>query len=89
MAGVSEAVIADRKATLVEVRDHAEAIREKALALGLDAPRVRDDGTVVVRSAEPGYGAANRLSMALSGIVGAYVHVITDEVPGVASASAL
>ena len=86
---MAEAVIADRKATLVEVRDHAEAIRGKAQALGLGSPRVRDDGTVVVHSAEPGYGAVNRLSLALSGLVGAYVHVITDDVPGAASASTL
>lgn len=89
MAGMAEAVVADRKATVAEVRHHAEAIRGTAHALGLDAPRVRDDGTVVVHSAEPGYSAANRLSVALSGIVGAYVHVITDDVPGAASASAL
>lgn len=89
MAGMAEAVIADRKATLAEVRDHADAVREEAGALGLEAPRVREDGTLVVHSTEAGYGAANRLSGALSGIVGVYVHVITDDVPGAASASAL
>lgn len=86
---MAEAVVADRKASLVEVRSHAEAVRRQAVALGLGPPRIRDDGTVVVRSTDPGYRTANQLSLALSGLVGAYVHVITDDVPGAASAVTL
>lgn len=89
MAGMAEVVVADRKATLVEVRNHSEAVRGEARSLGLGAPKVRQDGTVVVSSTDPGYGPANRLSAALSALVGSYVHVITDDVPGAASASEL
>lgn len=89
MARMAEAVVADRKATLFEVRGHADVIRQEAGALGLGSPRAREDGTVVVHSTEPGYRAANLLSVTASRIVGAYVHVITDDVPGAASAADL
>ncbi|MDQ3640201.1 MAG: hypothetical protein M3450_01715 [Actinomycetota bacterium] len=81
-----EAVVADRKATGAEVRAHATAIRRLAHELGLAPPRMRDDGTVVIHSSEPGYQTANRISAAASSVVGAYVHVITDDVPGAVSA---
>lgn len=83
---MSTAVASDRKATGSEVRAHAAAIRRQAAELGLAAPRVRDDGTVVIHSPDPGYRTANRLSAAASGVVGTYVHVITDDVPGAATA---
>jgi len=82
MVRVSKAVTADRKATMDEVRVHAAALSRLAGELGLDAPRLRDDGTVVIHSAHPGYQEANRLSAAASEVVGAYVNVITDDVPG-------
>lgn len=86
---MSDAVVADRKATSREVSAHAAAVRRLATGLGLGAPRVRDDGTLVIHSSDPGYRAANRLSAAASALVGAYVHVITDDVPGAASAREL
>jgi len=86
---VSDAAVADRKATVEEVTAHAREIRRVAADMGLGAPRVRDDGTVVVHVTDPGYQAANRFSAAASEAVGAYVHVITDDVPGAASARAL
>jgi hypothetical protein len=47
---------------------------------------VRDDGAVVIHAPDAGYHTANRLSTASGKVVGAYVHVITDEVPGAAAA---
>lgn len=75
-------VLSDRKATAPEVRAHAEPIGRRAAALGLGEPRLRWDGTVIVRSDEPGYRWVNRLATQASALVGAYVHVITDDVPG-------
>jgi hypothetical protein len=89
MAAVSDAVAADHKANADEVRRHAKSIRRLAADLDLGTPRMRDDGTVVIHSTESGYRQANRLSAAASQIVGAYVHVITDDVPGAASVSDL
>ena len=53
---------------------------------GLGGVRVRDDGAVVIHVSDTGYHTANRLSAASSEVVGAYVHVITDDVPGAAAA---
>jgi hypothetical protein len=89
MIDMSDAIAADRKATREEVLGRAEAIRRLALDLGLAGLRLRDDGTVIIHSDEPGYQVANRLSLAASRTVGAYVHVITDDVPGAASAHEL
>jgi hypothetical protein len=88
-ARMSDTVAADRKATWREVRQQAAAIRRLAAEFGLAAPRIRDDGTVVIHSTDPGYHTANRFSAASTRAVGAYVHVITDDVPGAASAQDL
>jgi hypothetical protein len=79
---VPRSVTVDRKATSTEVEAHAPAIREIAVRLGLRDPRLRADGTVVVHSLEPGYRVITQLSAAASELVGSYVHVITDDVPG-------
>jgi hypothetical protein len=86
---VSDAVAADRKATEAEVRAHGAAIRRLADEFGLGGVRVRDDGAVVIHATDAGYHTANRLSAASGQVVGAYVHVITDDVPGAASAREL
>jgi hypothetical protein len=86
---VSDALAADRKATRPEVVAHAESLRERAAQLGVPPLRIRDDGTLVVHSDQPGYKTANRLSAIASQVVGAYVHVITDDVPGAAAAQPL
>jgi hypothetical protein len=86
---VSDALAADRKATHSEVMGHAKALRRLANELGFSSVRLRDDGTVIIHSAEPGYRGANRLSITASQVVGAYVHVITDDVPGALSAQEL
>ncbi len=83
---VPDAVVADRKARADEVRAHAPAVRRLAAGLELSAVRVRDDGALVIHAEEPGYHTANQLSAAASAVVGAYVHVITDDVPGARSA---
>ncbi|MHB8245942.1 MAG: hypothetical protein ACYDGN_11430 [Acidimicrobiales bacterium] len=76
------ATLIDRKAAFDEVTAHAATVRHLAADLGLSDLRLRRDGTVVVHSDEPGYRAVTRLSAAASDLVGAYVHVITDDVPG-------
>ncbi len=83
------AVVSDRKATAAEVRAHAPALQKLVEKLGLAHPRLRDDGALVVHSSQPGYQTANQLSAAMTEVVGAYVHVITDDVPGAAEAKEL
>lgn len=79
---MSNTVAVDRKAAVAEVRRHADQLRTLATGAGLGTPRVRDDGTLVVHSDEPGYRSVNRFSAMAAEIVGTYVHVITDDVPG-------
>jgi hypothetical protein len=43
----------------------------------------------MIHSDEPGYKTANWLSAIASQVVGAYVHVITDDVPGATAAQSL
>lgn len=86
---MSDIAVADRKATLAEVQEHAVDVRRLTDEAGLGSPRVRADGTVIVHSDESGYRAVNHLSVDLSAVVGAYVHVITDDVPGAADAREL
>ena len=75
-------VLSDRKATLDEVVAHAEVLRGLAADQGLRSVGLRDDGALIIHSEEPGYRTANRLSIAASQVVGAYVHVLTDDVSG-------
>jgi hypothetical protein len=86
---VARSTTADRKATPDEIRPHRTAIRDLAAGLGLTEPRLRGDGTVVVHTQDAGYRAAISLSTAASAVVGQYVHVITDDVPGAADAAPL
>ncbi|MBK5223917.1 MAG: hypothetical protein JJE52_13810 [Acidimicrobiia bacterium] len=81
--------VTDRKATKAEVLAKASAIRRLAINLGLQRVRVRGDGALVVRSEERGYRATNRLSSQAGELLGVYVHVITDDVPGAAGATEL
>ena len=84
---MSDAPAADRKATRDEVVAHASSLRESVARLGLGSLRIRDDGTLAIHSDDPGYKTANRLSVIAGHVVGAYVHVITDDVPGAAVSS--
>lgn len=79
---MSKATTSDRKAPASEVRPHAERVRQLSEEAGVSNPRLRRDGTVVVHSPHPGYREVIRLSQRLSDVVGCYVHVITDDVPG-------
>lgn len=79
----------DRKATADEVRAHRAAIREFAARNRLTEPRIRGDGTIVVRREDPGYRAVLDLSGFASSIVGTYVHVITDDAPSASGAHPL
>lgn len=80
---------ADRKASADDVRAHVEELRQLAAEVGVTDVRLRDNGSVVVHSDEPGYRQVIELTKRLSPIVGCYVHVITDDVPGAADAEAL
>jgi hypothetical protein len=86
---VPRSTVAQRKATADDVNPHRAAIRRLTADLGLSSPRLRGDGTVIVHSDETGDGAVTRLSVAASEIVGEYVHVITDDVPGALDAREL
>ena len=77
------------KASRDEVLAHRAAIRRLVRTLGLDSPRIRSDGTVVVHSSEAGYLAVAHLSAMASDVIGRDVHVITDDVPGAAGAQEL
>lgn len=86
---MARATTTDRKASAEEVRRHAEALRALAAALGVTPVGVRDDGTVVVHAGGPGYRQVLDVSARATALVGAYVHVITDDVPGAAGAEEL
>lgn len=79
----------DRKASADEVRTHTSALRELGSQIGVGPVRVRDDGTVVVHADKPGYRQALEFSARATDLVGSYVHVITDDVPGAARAEEL
>lgn len=89
MGYMTDAVTGERKATRSEIRAHADTIKRLAAGLGLADPRVRRDGAVVIHSSEPGYRSVNRLSTQATQVVGAYVHVITDDVPGAVDVESL
>lgn len=86
---MTRATTTDRKASAEEVRQHVDALRAVAAELGVGPVAVRDDGTVVVHADEPGYRQALDMSARASALVGTYVHVITDDVPGAAGAREL
>lgn len=79
----------DRKATADEVRAHAAALLQLATHSGLGEPRVRDDGTLVVHTSEPGYRAVLDFAAQAAAQVGTYVHVITDDAPAARTTTAL
>src|SRR5205085_2210203 len=81
--------VVGRRASREEVVAHRAVVRRLASKLGLSRPRIRDDGTVIVSSPEPGYRAVARLSAMASDVIGRDVHVISDDVPGAAGAKEL
>ncbi len=86
MTSVSRVTTGDRRAYKDEVRPHVAEIRRLVEDAGLGPARMLDDGTVVVHSDHPGYREVVWLAIKLAEVVGLYVHVITDDVPGAAGA---
>lgn len=74
-------VIADRRATADEVTAKRVELRALALRHRFDAVHVAADGMVVVHTDQPGYRDLARFAGEASRLVGAYVQVITDDVP--------
>jgi hypothetical protein len=74
-----------RKATRDEVLAHRAKVRRLVGSLGLDNPRIRDDGALIVHNHEAGYRAVARLAAMASDLVDKDVFVITDDVPGAAT----
>jgi hypothetical protein len=89
MAAMAETTATDRKASAAEVRVHAPMLRRLAAEVGVTDLRVRDNGSVVVHSDQPGYHQTMELSRRASALVGARVQVITDDVPAAADATPL
>jgi hypothetical protein len=79
----------DRKATADEVRAHAAALRQLAEHSALGEPRLREDGTLVMHTTEPGYRAVPEFAAQAAAQVGTYVHVITDDAPAARTTTAL
>ncbi|MHB8325615.1 MAG: hypothetical protein ACYDHB_14550 [Candidatus Dormibacteria bacterium] len=77
-----QSVVADRKAARTEVLGHADMLRRIAADQGFGEIHLRYDGAVIVHDDGPGYHQVNRFAPAAAQIVGAYVHVITDDVAG-------
>ena len=86
---MTELATTDRKAAADQLRPHAAALRRLAARHGLDEPRLRDDGTLVVHSSAPGYRAVLGFAADAASAVGTYVHVITDDAPAARTAKPL
>jgi hypothetical protein len=72
---------ADRRATLDEVSAKRSELRSLASRYGFTQARIAAGGMIVVHSDAPGYRAVARFAGDASRLVGAYVQVITDDVP--------
>jgi hypothetical protein len=79
---MAQAVGVDRKATRSEVIAHADDLRRVAARQGFVDVHIRSDGALIVHDETAGYRLLNRLASSASELVGAYVPVITDNVPG-------
>lgn len=78
---MSRTVTPDRVATRAEVLGQRRRLAELAAEYGLAHPRVDGRGTVIVHSDEPGYRLVARYATDAARLVGAWVNVITDDVP--------
>lgn len=76
-----EFMTADRRATAGEVAAKRVELRALATRHRFDAVYVSADGMVVVHTDQPGYRDLARFAGEASRLVGAYVQVITDDVP--------
>ncbi|MBN9611833.1 MAG: hypothetical protein J0I11_21270 [Actinobacteria bacterium] len=78
---MSRAIINDRRASWSDVDRRRSELRRVAAECGLTDVRLRDDGALIVHAIDHGYRSTGRFAVAAAGLVGAYVHVITDDVP--------
>ena len=72
-----------RVATRDEVLAQRDALRRLAGQHRLRSPRLSASGTVVIHSDDPGYRTVRGFATAASGLVGAWVNVITDDASAV------
>lgn len=78
---MSGTVLNDRLATRDEIVKLRGQLRELAASEKLSDVRVDATGTVIVHSEALGYGPLRRFATAASSRIGAWVNVITDDVP--------
>lgn len=78
---MSKTVTPDRVATRAEVLGQRRRLAELAAEHGLGQPLVDARGTVIVHSDAPGYRLVARYATDAARLVGAWVNVITDDVP--------
>ncbi len=71
----------DRRATAEEMADKREELRTLASRRGFGAVHIAADGTIIVHIGSPGYRDIARFAGEASRLIGAYVQVITDDVP--------
>jgi hypothetical protein len=78
---MSDAVTTDPIASRGQVLAQRARLATLARRSGLSDAAVDAAGVVVVHSNAPGYAAVRRFASAASVVVGAWVNVITDDVP--------
>jgi hypothetical protein len=74
-------IVSDRRASWAEVAARRGELRAKAASCGLGEPRLRDDGALIVHPPDAGYRSVGQFATVAAGVVGTYVHVLTDDVP--------
>lgn len=79
MSAMSYTTAAGRVATRDEVIAQRDALRHLADQHGLGGPRLSASGTVVIHTDDSGYRTVRGFATAVSGLVGAWVNVITDD----------
>lgn len=78
---MSDLLTADRLATMAEVLAKRAELRSMAERYGFEDVALTDDGILIVPNAGPSYRRIARFAGEASRLVGAYVQIITDDVP--------
>jgi hypothetical protein len=78
---MSELMTADRRATADEVASKRGELQALAATHGVGPARLATDGVIIVHSDDAGYRKLARFAGEASRLVGAYVQVITDDLP--------
>lgn len=81
VVAMSELMTADRRATADEVAAKRVELRTLASRHRFTAVEIAADGMIIVRTEAPGYRDLARFAGEASRLVGAYVQVVTDDVP--------